>query len=222
MVKLNRNKKAPHKGRTLKRTTPQVLRSNAHLVRNIAIAFIITVLAVVAYIKIQPYTHDARVRTQLESTQQQLENSKTLLLEQQTQKEAEKAKLDEINRQLEETKKQLEAKRNAAVVYAASLPPTNSTCAQWMAEAGIPLTNATQKLILNESGCRTNAKNPSSGACGIPQAWPCSKLPCALDNTGAVCQLKWMDNYVKGRYGTWDNALATWYSRCGSPQGCWY
>lgn len=99
--------------------------------------------------------------------------------------------------------------------------PTGS-CADWMAQAGIPLTEATQTLILKESGCRTNAINPSSGACGIPQAYPCSKLPCPLDNSGAVCQLQWMDTYVKNRYGSWENALSTWYSRCGSAQGCWY
>ena len=95
-------------------------------------------------------------------------------------------------------------------------------CASWMAEAGIPLTNATQTLILKESGCRPNAINPSSGACGIPQSLPCSKMGCSLDNAGAVCQLRWMDGYVKARYGSWDNALATWYSRGGSPSGCWY
>lgn len=96
------------------------------------------------------------------------------------------------------------------------------SCADWMAQAGIPLTPATQKLVLNESGCRTNAINPSSGACGIPQAWPCAKLKCPLNDSGAVCQLKWMDKYVKDVYGTWDSALSKWYSRCGSKQGCWY
>lgn len=105
---------------------------------------------------------------------------------------------------------------------AVSSNPSGGTCESWLAQAGIPLTNATKTLIIKESGCRTNARNPSSGACGIPQAYPCSKLPCPLNDSGAVCQLQWMDNYVKNRYGSWDNALSTWYSRCGSPQGCWY
>lgn len=97
-----------------------------------------------------------------------------------------------------------------------------TTCSDWKAAAGIPNTHATRTLINNESGCRTSAINPSSGACGIPQAYPCSKLPCPLNDSGAVCQLQWMDNYVKNRYGSWENALAKWHSRCGSAQGCWY
>lgn len=98
---------------------------------------------------------------------------------------------------------------------------TNS-CEGWMSAAGIPITNATKTLIMKESSCRFNAVNPTSGACGLPQAYPCSKLPCPLNESGAVCQLQWMQDYVQNRYGSWDNALATWYSRCGSPQGCWY
>lgn len=90
-----------------------------------------------------------------------------------------------------------------------------------MTQAGIPHTEAADKLILNESGCNPRAYNKSSGACGIPQALPCSKLPQGID-TPPVDQLKWMDKYVKGRYGSWHGALSAWYSRCGSPQGCWY
>lgn len=100
--------------------------------------------------------------------------------------------------------------------------PKSGGCADWMREAGIPLTNATEKLILNESGCKPHARNPSSGACGIPQAYPCSKLKCPLNESGAVCQLTWMKNYVHERYGSWEGALSHWYSQCHTKQGCWY
>ncbi len=105
-------------------------------------------------------------------------------------------------------------------------PHSGGSCESWMAEAGIPLTNATQELIVNESGCNPNAVNPSSGACGIPQSLPCEKMG-GVNSDGTsqaspVQQLIWMDNYIKDRYGTWDNALATWHSRCGSGLGCWY
>ena len=88
-------------------------------------------------------------------------------------------------------------------------------CASWMAQAGINNAQA-RDLIQRESGCRVDAINPTSGACGIPQALPCSKLPCTLDNAGAVCQLKWMKNYVQVRYGGWAGAIAhhdrmNWY-----------
>lgn len=95
-------------------------------------------------------------------------------------------------------------------------------CSDWKSAAGIPNNYATNALINNESGCRTTAINPSSGACGIPQALPCSKMACPLNDSGAVCQLQWMDNYVKNRYGSWENAYAMWQSRCGSREGCWY
>lgn len=114
------------------------------------------------------------------------------------------------------------ATKAVEVPQASPVKSTGSNCEEWMRQAGIPLTNSTRKLILNESGCRTTAVNPSSGACGIAQAYPCSKMKCPLNDSGAVCQLKWMDTYIKGRYGSWDNALSMWYSRCGSPQGCWY
>lgn len=88
------------------------------------------------------------------------------------------------------------------------IQPVSGSCEDWMTQAGIPITTATKTLIINESGCRHTAINPSSGACGIPQALPCSKMPCTLQDP--VCQLKWMDNYIKQRYSTWNNALAYW------------
>lgn len=97
-----------------------------------------------------------------------------------------------------------------------------TTCNEWKAQAGIPNTHATNTLINNESGCKWWARNRTSGACGIPQAWPCSKLPCPLTEAGAVCQLIWMDNYIKGRYGSWEAALNFWYAQCGTSKGCWY
>jgi hypothetical protein len=97
-----------------------------------------------------------------------------------------------------------------------------NNCEGWLAQAGIQLTRATRTLILKESNCRPNAVNPTSGACGIPQAYPCSKMKCALNNSGAVCQLKWMQSYVMRRYGSWDSALSFWYAQCGTNRGCWY
>lgn len=88
-------------------------------------------------------------------------------------------------------------------------------CGEWLAQAGITDSDAVW-LIGKESGCNPGAINRSSGACGIPQALPCSKLPCPLDAAGAVCQLNWMENYVARRYGSWAAARAfharnNWY-----------
>ena len=55
-----------------------------------------------------------------------------------------------------------------------------------------------------ESGWQWNATNPSSGAYGIPQALPASKLASAGDDwkDNAATQIKWGLNYIAGRYGS--------------------
>jgi hypothetical protein len=59
-------------------------------------------------------------------------------------------------------------------------------------------------LWQKESGWRTTAQNPSSGAYGIPQALPGSKMATAGDDwrTNPATQIKWGLGYIKGRYGT--------------------
>jgi uncharacterized protein YabE (DUF348 family) len=69
----------------------------------------------------------------------------------------------------------------------------------------------------HESGWRTNAANPS-GAYGIPQALPGSKMASAGPNwqTDAATQIKWGLGYIAGRYvdpcGAWSFWQAhSWY-----------
>jgi hypothetical protein len=60
-----------------------------------------------------------------------------------------------------------------------------------------------QDLVGRESELNPYAINTSSGACGIPQAYPCSKLLAvigSLDNVEG--QLDWMVDYIANRYGT--------------------
>ena len=100
-----------------------------------------------------------------------------------------------------------EPTKQVVVVGAKQALNIPGNCGEWMAGAGITDSDAVW-LIGKESGCNPGAVNRSSGACGIPQALPCSKLPCPLDATGAVCQLNWMENYVAKRYGSWAAARA--------------
>lgn len=172
--------------------------------------------------------------TQLIELNQKYDEVIDLKTKTQKEKEEQHRKIQELEKQRERLERELQAKldkkaadkeklaraaQKASGVGTASA--ASGSCSDWMAAAGIAQTEATNKLILKESGCNPRAVNPSSGACGIPQAYPCSKLPNGV-NTDPVTQLRWMDTYVKGRYGSWDNALSTWYSRCGSRQGCWY
>ena len=73
-------------------------------------------------------------------------------------------------------------------------------------------------LWMRESGWRTTAGNVSSGAYGIPQALPASKMAVygADYLTNASVQITWGLNYIKGRYstpcGAWDSFQAQgWY-----------
>ena len=74
------------------------------------------------------------------------------------------------------------------------------------------------KLWNRESGWRWNAENPYSGAYGIPQSLPASKIATAGSDwrTNAVTQMRWGLSYISGRYGTpcgaWAHSEETnWY-----------
>ncbi len=92
-----------------------------------------------------------------------------------------------------------------------SVAPEQETCLGWIREAGVPEDGieAAIYIIYHESGCRVDAENASSGAYGIPQALPGSKMSSAGDDwrTNPVTQIRWMNSYVTGRYGGWQQAL---------------
>lgn len=60
------------------------------------------------------------------------------------------------------------------------------------------------KLWNKESNWNAKAKNKKSGACGIPQAKPCSKMKKYGKDYKTNCkvQIKWGLNYIKKRYKT--------------------
>ena len=64
-------------------------------------------------------------------------------------------------------------------------------------------------IVMRESRWRVDATNRSSGAYGIPQALPGSKMATAGADwrTNPVTQVRWMLGYLHGRYGT---ACAAW------------
>lgn len=65
------------------------------------------------------------------------------------------------------------------------------------------------ELNARENGFNPMSINPSSGACGLTQALPCSKLTCKLGDVN--CDLEWQKNYIDGRYGNASKALAFHY-----------
>ncbi|WP_241980354.1 lytic transglycosylase domain-containing protein [Cryobacterium glaciale] len=73
-------------------------------------------------------------------------------------------------------------------------------------------------LWQKESGWRVNAENSSSGAYGIPQSLPGSKMASAGEDwaTNAGTQIEWGLGYITDRYGTpcgaWGKSQASgWY-----------
>ncbi|SCF43188.1 hypothetical protein GA0074696_5793 [Micromonospora purpureochromogenes] len=74
------------------------------------------------------------------------------------------------------------------------------------------------KLWTKESGWNHKASNPSSGAYGIPQALPGSKMGTVADDwqTNPATQIKWGLGYIEGRYddpcGAWAHSQSVgWY-----------
>ena len=74
--------------------------------------------------------------------------------------------------------------------------------------------NALVLLWYGESGWNPNAVNKSSGACGLGQAYPCSKATKGTDyRTNWKTQVRWGLNYIKARYGTPSEAYRKWLNR---------
>lgn len=193
MRRLNKGKNLPTK-KLLKKT------NNHKVLRNLAIACVITLLAAVLYIKIEPKTYEAKQRKQLEQTIQKTESDKKKLLDQVQQSgsvnQEQKKQIEELNKKLEETQKLVDAKRSVPKVYAAA--PVSTGC-----NTG----NVYKDYIyMHESSCNPASVN-SIGCRGIGQACPGSKLPCGAD---FACQDAYFSNYAIQRYGSWQNAYAFW------------
>lgn len=77
-----------------------------------------------------------------------------------------------------------------------------------------------EKLWMGESGWRYTAMNASSGAYGIPQSLPGSKMGSVASDwrSNPVTQIKWGLGYIKQVYGSPCGAWGSWQAR--SPH--WY
>jgi hypothetical protein len=69
-----------------------------------------------------------------------------------------------------------------------------------------------------ESGWNPLARNPSSGAFGIPQALPPGKMGALAASGNAAAQIRWGEGYIHSVYGSPAAAYGAWLSR--SPH--WY
>jgi len=94
------------------------------------------------------------------------------------------------------------------------VPVTTGSHTDWMAAAGIAASDyaCADAIIVRESNWNVYARNPSSGAQGIPQSLPGAKMASAGADwaTNAVTQLVWMKQYVADRYGGFCPARVFW------------
>jgi hypothetical protein len=74
----------------------------------------------------------------------------------------------------------------------------------------IPKGSAKDYIYLKESTHTLAAVNRSSGACGLGQSLPCSKMANVCPNwrTDYDCQDRWFTQYMLNRYGSWEKARA--------------
>jgi len=156
----------------------------------------------------------SELRKELKSKDQNIEELKQNLQKQ----------IEDVNKRVEARNARLAAEKQKSVfpgvgVAKAAETPSNNVGAnvgggkaEWMRAAGIPedLWGCVDALVSRESGWRVNATNRSSGAYGLPQSLPGTKMASAGADwqTNPVTQLRWMTSYVNARYGGFCQANA--------------
>ncbi|GHD29481.1 transglycosylase SLT domain-containing protein [Streptomyces longwoodensis] len=103
----------------------------------------------------------------------------------------------------------------AAPAHAATTSVASATQAQAIAHKMIPDAaqfNAFSHIVQHESGWDVDATNASSGAYGLVQALPGSKMASAGSDwkTNAATQIKWGLDYMNSRYGSPVGAWNFW------------
>lgn len=135
------------------------------------------------------------------------------------QLQQQKDELDRRNKELEQQVSARAAEKKRIADAASQVVNTLTGTATASADSG----GAKLWVYMHESGNNPNSQ-ASNGACGLGQALPCSKMACSLGDYS--CQDAWFTNYMVNRYGTWENAKATWISRAtyvnGDYRGGWW
>ena len=202
---------------------------NKHFIR-VLIALALALYAILAVYTVYNANHKVKLKEiKLKDTSAQLKELQIKynqlngnLDEQLKAKQVDQQKIDDLEKQRQKLEQQLSVKKaqeasnkalaaisGSKVVYAAS-----SDHNALMAAAGIPQDQfgCTDYIISHESGWRVNASNGSSGAYGLPQSLPGSKMASAGADwqTNPVTQLKWYYGYVTARYGSPCGAYQYW------------
>jgi hypothetical protein len=126
---------------------------------------------------------------------------------------ARKKEREEAKQKAAEEKAAKEAAEQAEKPFAGPVPAScnefsgnrRTGCAM-MVQAGFGMDQfpCLNKLWTKESGWNHKARNPSSGAYGIPQSYPGNKMASSGADwqTNPQTQIKWGLGYIDGRYGS--------------------
>ncbi|MGW6913768.1 aggregation-promoting factor C-terminal-like domain-containing protein [Kitasatospora sp. NPDC054939] len=132
------------------------------------------------------------------------------------EKAAQEAKAAEEKRKAEEASR---AKARSAMSATTAAPPVSVTPGSVQALAQEIVGNDAQfqcfsQIVKRESGWNYTATNPSSGAYGLVQALPGTKMASAGADwrTNPATQIKWGLNYMNSRYGSPCGAWSFWQS----------
>ncbi|MEU4378959.1 lytic transglycosylase domain-containing protein [Micromonospora echinofusca] len=165
------------------------------------------------------YQHERQASHQVQSAKQRAAEYQAKLRAAAAAKEAAR-RAREAEAAAASRKKAREAAAKAAAEKAAESKPYDgpipASCAEFsgnrevgcalMVKAGFGMDQfpCLNKLWDKESGWNHKARNPSSGAYGIPQALPGSKMGSVADDwqTNPTTQIKWGLGYIEGRYGS--------------------
>lgn len=142
-----------------------------------------------------------KLQNQIDDQAKQLQDFKTKTLQQQQK---------QINDLKTQVQARVEAKQNAlaeaarAAVAVVAPQPVYATTSPSDACPSDPK----GFIYCHESGNNPSAMNAGSGACGLGQALPCTKMPCKLGDYN--CQDLWFTAYAVARYGGWSQAKVFW------------
>lgn len=154
------------------------------------------------------------LNTDLESTKTELEKEQKELAEQekelQDQSDQIKQELADLNEQLE----QEQAQDEIGDVDTSNSYVSDEEKVELMTNVGISTSDQiyADYIIYNESGWNYQATNSISGAYGLCQALPASKMADAGSDwqTNPQTQVEWCDMYATSRYGNWEDAYNFW------------
>lgn len=156
---------------------------------------------------------DALEHKTKEQQRQEVENLKKEIESVRQSKAAEKARIAAENAQ-KATRSSVTQRVVQTVVPTAQAATGSHN--EWMAAAGISPSDYqyVEYIVQKESGWRYTAVNAGSGATGLCQSLPASKMATAGGDylTNPVTQLRWCNSYAQARYGGWAGAYQFWIS----------